>query len=51
MPQKSLLLFERCHWHNKHLLTDAYLQVIELIRAAADPTKQMSMPALWHPWA
>lgn len=26
-------------------------QIIELIRAAADPHQQMQMPPLWHPWA
>lgn len=26
-------------------------KVLELMQAALDPVKQISMPCLWHPWA
>ena len=51
--EKRLLALSPEHANEQNVEPNVPLnaKVLELVTAALDPVKQISMPCLWHPWA
>ena len=51
--EKRLLALSPGHANEQNVEPNVPLnsKVLELVTAALDPVKQISMPCLWHPWA